>query len=127
MKLNTDYEAGIEFAKAIKTTQTLVNGALSTFLAVAVLLFSKSYVFQTLAIQFALTVGLGVLHGLILLPVLLSLFGPKPFASAETIEDVTEVVPAETTKEPSYPVKTEQAVESDEDNFEENPMLSVDE
>jgi Niemann-Pick C1 protein len=106
---------------------SVLNGALSTFLAVAVLLFSKSYVFQTLAIQFALTVGLGVLHGLILLPVLLSLFGPKPFASAETIEDVTEVVPAETTKEPSYPVKTEQAVESDEDNFEENPMLSVDE
>ena len=62
---------------------SVLNGALSTFLAVAVLLFSTSYVFKTLATQFALTVGLGVIHGLILLPVLLSLFGPEPFASAE--------------------------------------------
>ena len=61
----------------------MLNGALSTFLAVAVLLFSTSYVFKTLATQFALTVGLGVLHGLVLLPVILSLIGPKPFASAE--------------------------------------------
>lgn len=61
---------------------SVLNGALSTFLAVAVLLFSTSYVFKTLATQFALTVGLGVLHGLVLLPVLLSLFGPGPFASA---------------------------------------------
>ena len=62
---------------------SVLNGALSTFLAVAVLLGSTSYVFKTLAIQFALTVGLGVIHGLILLPVLLSLFGPRPFSSAE--------------------------------------------
>jgi len=62
---------------------SVFNGALSTFLAVAVLLFSTSYVFKTLATQFALTVGLGVLHGLVLLPVVLSLLGPKPFASAE--------------------------------------------
>jgi hypothetical protein len=32
MKLNTDYEQGIEFAKRIKSTQTLVNGALSMFI-----------------------------------------------------------------------------------------------
>jgi len=63
---------------------SVLNGALSTFLAVAVLLFSTSYVFKTLATQFAITVCLGVLHGLILLPVLLSLLGPKPFASAES-------------------------------------------
>lgn len=59
------------------------SGALSTFLAVVVLLFSSSYVFVTLSKQFALTVGLGVIHGLVLLPVLLSLFGPKPFEAAE--------------------------------------------
>lgn len=61
----------------------VVNGALSTFLAVAVLLFSSSYVFRVLSIQFALTVGLGVVHGTVLLPVLLSVFGPPPFTSAE--------------------------------------------
>ena len=65
---------------------SVLNGALSTFLAVAVLLFSSSYVFKTLAIQFALTVALGMMHGLVLLPVLLSIFGPKPFASAEPIK-----------------------------------------
>ena len=60
----------------------VLSGALSTFLAVAVLLFSSSYVFEVLSRQFALTVGLGILHGLVLLPVLLSLLGPAPFASA---------------------------------------------
>lgn len=80
--------------KDVRATETLadigasvLNGALSTFLAVAVLLFSSSYVFKTLAIQFALTVALGMMHGLVLLPVLLSIFGPKPFASAEPIKD----------------------------------------
>lgn len=68
----------------------MLSGAISTFLAVAVLLFSTSYVFKTLAIQFALTVGLGVIHGLVLLPVLLSLFGPKPFASAEPLSNAQE-------------------------------------
>lgn len=72
-------------------------GAISTFLAVAVLLNSKSYVFDILSKQFALTVVLGVSHGLILLPVMLSLFGPKPFATAESIGDddaATKKVPA---------------------------------
>merc|ERR1712232_844007 len=65
----------------------VLNGATSTFLAVVVLLFSSSYVFSTLSKQFALTVGLGVLHGLVLLPVLLALLGPKPYASAEKLDD----------------------------------------
>lgn len=68
----------------------VLSGALSTFLAVAVLLFSSSYVFVILSSQFALTVGLGVLHGLVLLPVLLSLFGPEPFASAEKPHDTAD-------------------------------------
>jgi predicted RND superfamily exporter protein len=60
----------------------VLSGAISTFLAVVVLLFSSSYVFVTLSRQFVLTVFLGVIHGLVLLPVLLSLVGPAPFASA---------------------------------------------
>lgn len=67
---------------------SVVNGALSTFLAVAVLLFSTSYVFRVLSTQFALTVALGVLHGTVLLPVLLSIFGPSPFSSAEEPKEV---------------------------------------
>lgn len=62
---------------------SILNAALSTFLAVAVLLFTSSYFWKTLAIQFIVTIMLGLMHGLLLLPVLLSLFGPEPFASAE--------------------------------------------
>jgi len=69
----------------------VLSGATSTFLAVVVLLFSKSYVFAILSQQFALTVGLGVLHGLVLLPVLLSLVGPKPFSSAESPVGTSQV------------------------------------
>jgi len=61
---------------------SVLNGAATTFLAVVVLLFSTTYVFQTIATQFALTVTFGVGHGLILLPVLLSIFGPEPYKSA---------------------------------------------
>jgi len=68
---------------------SVLNGAISTFLAVVVLLFSSSYVFRVLATQFALTVVLGVLHGLVALPVMLSTIGPKPFASAEKDDDST--------------------------------------
>merc|ERR1712232_679623 len=73
----------------------VLSGALTTFLAVVVLLFSSSYVFATLSIQFALTVGLGVAHGLILL----SMLGPKAFSSAEESEEPTERVFAENPKE----------------------------
>lgn len=110
---------------------SVLNGAMSTFLAVAVLLFSKSYVFRTLSIQFALTVSLGVLHGLILLPVLLALFGPKPFASAEPIESVDEGAKhksveegEEEESEPVCPVmaKAEVEIGEDKDTFQENTL-----
>lgn len=65
----------------------VLQGATSTFLAVVVLLFSTSYVFEILSRQFIVTVVLGVMHGLILLPVLLSLLGPKPFASASSLDE----------------------------------------
>lgn len=63
----------------------VLNGALSTFLAVVLLSASESYVFRVLFKQFFATVVLGVGHGLILLPVLLSIVGPAPFSSAEEI------------------------------------------
>jgi len=85
-------------------TAVLQGAATSTFLAVVVLLFSSSYVFATLAKQFALTVGLGVLHGLVLLPVLLSIWGPKAFSSSSstvitTANSASASTPTTTTKE----------------------------
>ena len=85
---------------------SVINGAISTFLAVCLLAFSKSYVFTVFTKMFALYVhplafvcrspfvltrthnwdvrdlsrscSMGAGHGLILLPVVLSLVGPKP-------------------------------------------------
>ena len=85
---------------------SVLNGALSTLLAVAILFLSKSYVFRTLATQFALTVVLGVAHGLILLPVLLSMFGPKPYASAESISKVKPKQPTATAIEVTGEIKS---------------------
>jgi len=99
--LSVDYSAHVGHTFMVKggsdwnrrTTETLadmgaavLSGATSTFLAVAVLLGSSSYVFAILSTQFALTVVLGACHGLILLPVLLSLFGPKAFAGSENTD-----------------------------------------
>jgi hypothetical protein len=53
------------------------NGGFSTFLAFILLASSKSHVFITFFKIFFLVVSFGLFHGLIFLPVLLSLVGPK--------------------------------------------------
>ena len=58
------------------------NGAMSTFMAVLILGSSDSYVFQTFFKQLFLCITLGLAHGLIFLPVLLSLLAPKPYSEA---------------------------------------------
>jgi len=93
----------------------VLQGAMSTFLAVVVLLFSTSYVFETLSRQFCVTVVLGVLHGLVLLPVLLSLFGPKPFASAENPDESDAKTFGETEKGSMAKQKYKEEGYSDED------------
>jgi len=58
----------------------VLNGGISTFLAVMLLSVSKSYVFRVLFQTFFLTVVLGLAHGMIVLPALLSLIGPEGYA-----------------------------------------------
>jgi len=58
----------------------VLNGGFSTFLAVMLLSMSKSYVFRVLFQTFFLTVVLGLTHGMIVLPALLSLLGPEGYA-----------------------------------------------
>lgn len=58
----------------------VMNGGLSTFLAVCLLGTSQSYVFRVLFQCFFLTVTLGLAHGMLFLPVVLSLLGPAAYA-----------------------------------------------
>ena len=60
----------------------VLNGGVSTLIAFILLLSSDSYFFLTFFKIFFLTVLFGVWHGLVLLPVLLSLFGPEAYLSA---------------------------------------------
>jgi len=61
-------------------------GAISTFLGVMLLALSKSYVFRVLFQTFFLTVILGVAHGLLLLPALLSVIGPASYKGSPADE-----------------------------------------
>ena len=54
----------------------IVQGAVSTILGVFGLAFAPSYLFVTFFKMIFLVILLGAIHGVILLPVLLSLFGP---------------------------------------------------
>jgi Patched family len=56
---------------------SILVGGLSTMLGVAPLAFSTSGVMRTVFISFCAMITLGISHGLILLPVLLSYCGPE--------------------------------------------------
>jgi len=79
-----------------KVKETLVTmgvsimlGGLSTFLGTIPLAFSTSEVLRTVFIGFFAMVTLGVTHGLILLPVILSLVGPLICTSPHTSQNPT--------------------------------------
>jgi len=69
------------------------NGGFTTFLALALLGFSKSLIFLTFFKVFFLTVVFGLFHGLLLLPVMLCILGP----TSEDEED--ESVPSSKSSE----------------------------
>ena len=54
----------------------ILQGATSTIIGVLGLAFAKSYLFVTFFKMIFLVITLGMFHGMILLPVLLSLMGP---------------------------------------------------
>ena len=66
------------------------NGGVSTFLAFILLATSKSHVFSSFFKIFFLVVTFGLYHGLLFLPVLLSVVGPLPDRRHATVTAVTE-------------------------------------
>merc|ERR1712013_367033 len=61
-----------------KIGPAVLNGGMSTLLAFSLLYTSQSYVFLSFFKIFFLICILGLFHGLLVLPVLLSLIGPLP-------------------------------------------------
>jgi len=64
----------------------VLNGGITTFLALFFCSFSSAHVFITFFKVFCLTVLFGLYHGLVLLPVLLSIIGPAS-SSARSSDD----------------------------------------
>ncbi|PSN55875.1 hypothetical protein C0J52_02764 [Blattella germanica] len=67
-------------------------GGVSTVLAVSVLAGSESHVFKSFFKIFLLVVIFGQFHGVVFLPVVLSLLGPEPYAIAEKTEREAQAV-----------------------------------
>jgi multidrug efflux pump subunit AcrB len=64
-----------------KIAVPIVQGAFSTILAVLPLVFIDAYVFRTCFACVSLVAGLGAVHGLVFLPVVLATFAPPPKAT----------------------------------------------
>jgi len=66
------------------------NGGLTTFLAVVLTSMGSGYISVTFFKILALTTMFGLFHGLVLLPVILSLIGPTDVSLPQTTEDLAE-------------------------------------
>merc|ERR1719203_53449 len=71
---------------------SVFNGGFSTFLAVVAMANSQTYVFRVFFKQFFLVTSMGLFHGLIVLPVLLSWFGPDRMVKNEQKEEETNSI-----------------------------------
>jgi predicted RND superfamily exporter protein len=95
---------GSRKARAVQAVATIgpavFNGGVTTLLALVLLGASTSHVFVTFFKVFVLTVVFGLFHGLVLLPVLLSLIGPVDTPDEQNSDSVgstsTDISPIST-------------------------------
>merc|ERR1712038_1805621 len=89
----------------------VINGGTTTFLALLFCGLSSSHVYQTFFKVFSLTVVFGLFHGLVLLPVVLSILGPSQSSSdqssdAESINTGTVSAGSSRSESPERPIKS---------------------
>lgn len=97
--------ANVRAGKALnRIGPSVFNAIMSTLLAVVVISFSKSYIFRVFFKVLFLTVVVGGIHGLVLLPVLLSLFGGN--AQTSVLPSVAKTDNGEVTGGVSTPALT---------------------
>jgi len=82
----------------IEMGPAVLNGGLSTLLAIIMLANSKSYVFISFFKVFFLVITLGLFHGLVLLPVLLSIVQPSPYRHYKMVAHQENAQPDEENK-----------------------------
>lgn len=110
---------------------SVLIGAVSTFFGVVPLAFSKSAIFSTIFVSFLGLVTLGAGHGLILLPALLNLFGPRVCTKEgtkkmnTTIENHPESYASDNSEKNKENTRREDIYLCDESN--ENQEASMDE
>lgn len=63
----------------IHASSAIFNGGMSSLVGVVVLIFTESYIFQSFFKITLLVVGFGMLHAVLLIPVVLSFIGPGTY------------------------------------------------
>lgn len=80
----------------------VLNGGFSTFLALVLLVTSDSYVFSTFFKVFFLVIVFGLFHGLIFLPALLSVIGPRAYVHDDKKPKTDDVYDGDGIANPSF-------------------------
>lgn len=85
---------GTRAQRSLKTVASIgaavLCGGGATLLSLSLLSMSKAYTFQSFFKIFLLVIFFGLFHGLVFLPVMLSLIGPKAYHENETVKVITE-------------------------------------
>lgn len=99
---------------------SVMLGGVTTFLGTIPLAFSTSEIFRTVFIAFISLVVLGISHGLILLPVLLSVIGPEEqiYMGSQITASTSPTTSAAEHQQPSKIKKVEEQCPDDEDDEE---------